>query len=698
MVYQEYQLGDMTASYRTDESGERLALYLLPAGMNLAEQQKNEKLDSLIQYKLVGDIYENAYGLGHTMRNSQSVRDLTLKEQVQTKQDGQTVITTTLADARGYEAVHVLIWETGARYVRIYCEFKNLSRETVKMEMFESFSLAGISPYLKGDGAGGMNLHRVRAVWSLEGRHECIPLEDLQLETAWGGNPHAVRCEKFGQVGSMPVNKFFPFAALEDKVNHIFWGGQIAHPASWQMEAYKKDDAVALSGGLADRDFGQWLKEIKPGECFRTPTAIVSVAAAGGIDEFTGRLTDAAVPACEAGPESEQSLPIIFNEYCTTWGNPSHENICEIVDCIKDKGFDYFVIDCGWYKEKGVPWDISMGDYMPSQDLFPEGLERTVAKIRDAKMVPGIWFEIENVGRAARAYHQEDHLLHKDGHVLTTYARRFWDMRDPWVESYLTEKVIGTLTHYGFGYMKIDYNETIGAGCDGAESLGEGLRQNMAETQRFIDKVKAQVPGIVLENCASGGQRLEPSLMAQMSMASFSDAHECVEIPIIAADLHRVIHPRQSQIWAVIRKTDELKRIAYSVISTFLGRMCISGDVTDLDEKQWQVIDEGMAFYRNIAPIIKDGQTYRFGTKIHSGRHPKGWQGVLRIGKNGQAYLTIHTFAGELPKQVEIGLPKGFDQKRAVVFSDTAETVELKDNQLIYRPAENWKAVAVHLK
>ncbi len=56
----------------------------------------------------------------------------------------------------------------------------------------------------------------------------------------------------------------------------------------------------------------------------------------------------------------------------------------------------------------------------------------------------------------------------------------------------------------------------------------------MEATVLFIEKVKEEVPGIVLENCASGGHRLEPKMMSVMSMASFSDAHECEEIPIIA--------------------------------------------------------------------------------------------------------------------------------------------------------------------
>lgn len=38
--------------------------------------------------------------------------------------------------------------------------------------------------------------------------------------------------------------------------------------------------------------------------------------------------------------------------------------------------------------------------------------------------------------------------------------------------------------------MKIDYNETIGIGCDGAESPGEALRKNMEATVLFIEKVK----------------------------------------------------------------------------------------------------------------------------------------------------------------------------------------------------------------
>lgn len=697
-VLQEYKLGDMVAKYLIDRDSMQVGFQLLPEKVSQENIiSDNCFMESLIQYKLTGDIYNEAYAGGCSMRNSESVRKLKFSEQTDESIGEQLQVNTIMMDEDGHRLIHHLVWLKNMPYVRISCTFENQSKRDCCLEMFESFSLGGLSPYMQGDGNGTLWLHRVRSVWSQEGRHETIPVEDLQLEPAW--DPHAVRCERFGQAGSMPVNRFFPFAAIEDRKNHIFWGAQIAHPASWQMEVYRKDNGLALSGGLADRELGHWMKHVEPGKNFTTPEAIVSTAQTDSFDIFTGRLTTAGlVEGFLKAPESEQDLPIVFNEYCTTWGNPSHENICEIVDAIKGKGFKYFVIDCGWYKENGIPWDIGMGDYEVSSELFPDGMEKTVQVIKDAGMIPGIWFEIENVGSASRAYHLTEHLLHKDNVVLTTYFRRFWDMQDPWVDEYLTDKVIGTLKKYGFGYMKIDYNETIGIGCDGAESPGEALRKNMEATVLFIEKVKEEVPGIVLENCASGGHRLEPKMMSVMSMASFSDAHECEEIPIIAANLHRVIHPTQSQIWAVIRQDDSLKRIAYSISNTFLGRMCISGDVTQLAPEKWNLIEQGISFYGKIKDIIKEGQSYRYGPKIKSARHPEGWQALLRVGKNKQAYVVIHVFDGKLPEVIEIELPEDAPDHIRQIYAHQEMEVSIKDRKIYYRPSENKSAVTLWLE
>lgn len=695
-IYKKYELGDMQAFYMQEESSENIELFLLPEGTAYQEMEKEKPYpDNLVQIQLSGGVYPGGYAGGRTMRQGGSTQGFCLKNQTKTVKDGKTEICTELTDSNQYVLKHYLIWEQGQKNLFSYSVFENHGSKTAQIEMLSSFSVGGISPFVGSDEWGKIKVHRIRSVWSMEGRLETELLEDLQLEPSWAG--HAVRCERFGQIGSMPVNGFFPYLAVEDTKSDIFWGVQLMHNASWQLEVYRRGDDVSISGGLADYELGHWRKKVARGENFTTPTAVLSVCRGGGIDRISQRLTAAIEKQVNAGPKSEQELPVIFNEYCTTWGCPSHENICSIVDAIKDKGFSYFVIDCGWYKKEGIPWDVMMGDYQPSKELFPEGLGKTTDYIRSHGLKPGIWFEIDNVGEKAESYQDTEHLLTRDGAVLTTSMRRFWDMRKNWVRNYLSEKVIGTLKEYGFSYMKMDYNDTIGLGCDGAESLGEGLRQNMEASLDFIRKVKEELPDIILENCSSGGHKLEPLMMSECSMASFSDAHECEEIPIIAANLHRVILPRQSQIWAVIQKEDSLRWIAYSVANTFLGRMCISGDVTELSNAQWEVIERGIAFYKKAAPIIKEGFSMRFGPKVISYRHPAGWQCLLRIGENGKALAVYHSFCGAHEMPLSIPLPDGAEYQIEEIYSDAQAEAAIQAGTLVCRIPEDMRAVAVLL-
>ena len=263
--------------------------------------------------------------------------------------------------------------------------------------------------------------------------------------------------------------------------------------------------------------------------------------------------------------------------------------------------------------------------------------------IKSHGLIPGIWFEHENVGWASRAFHNTDHLLKRFGTPIASGGRRFWDMRDPWVIDYLNEKVIGTLKENGFGYLKIDYNDSIGIGCDGAESLGEGLRQTVAASENFFRTLAKEMPELVIENCSSGGHRLTPSMMELSSMASFSDAHECKCIPIIAANLHRLIRPEQSQIWAVIKGYDDIHRIRYSLCAGFLGRLCLSGDIFDISEENWEETLSAIQFYDKVKEIIRSGFTRVIRCNADSYGKPKGYQAVLRTLENREL-LVVHTF------------------------------------------------------
>jgi alpha-galactosidase len=126
--------------------------------------------------------------------------------------------------------------------------------------------------------------------------------------------------------------------------------------------------------------------------------------------------------------------------------------------------------------------------------------------------------------------------------------------------------------------------------------------------------------------------------------------------------------------------------------------MCLSGDIGDLNVEQWNIVDEGMRFYQRIAPLIKDGISYRFGTRIESYRHPQGWQCMLRMNREGTEGLAIiHTFGGELPEQLEIRLPTASDFQIVDAYSDEMTEISVERDKLTFRVKGNFTAAAALL-
>lgn len=691
-ILSKYYFDKICAVYA--KTGDKVSLILVPD--DRVDQIKQSKLsiaDHMLQIFVSGDLYSSAYGQGISLRNSEDLTKFKLVAQRNEALPAGQKITTVFEREEGHTVNHILIWD-GYDYLRCCLELINHAGHDVGIELLSSFSLSCITPFVDGEAPNSLVLHRMRSYWSEEGRLESIPLEDLGLAASW--LPNNIKCERYGQVGTMPVRKYFPFAAIEDSGNQVTWAAQIAWAGSWQMEVFRKGNAVSLSGGLADYEFGHFKKLLKPGERITSPEAYLTVVN-GDVEQACACLTEAQELNLDI-PPSEEQLPILYNEYCDTWGKPTEANIERQLKAAQKLGACYFVIDAGWYDDDD--WWATIGDWKISGVNFPDGIDGAVSKIKAAGMIPGIWFEFENVGPKSDAFVKyHDHLLKRDGKVILSGTRAFWDMCDPWVQEYLHEHVIGFLKRHGFGYIKVDYNETCGMGCDGAESFGEALRRQVIASQRFFKRIREEVPGIIIENCASGGHRLEPSMMALSSMASFSDAHELVSVPIIAANLHRAILPRQSQIWAVLHPEDSDRRLIYSLANTFLGRMCLSGNIYQLSERQFTIAEKAIEFYKAVSAVVKHGTSRRFGPKIRNYNVPEGWQAVVRFSTDSKTALVVaHTFQSPLPDVIEIADAAFSNMAIKRVFGEAQTVPKLEGTCLRIPVSGEFGAAAVLLK
>ena len=559
------------------------------------------------QIKLLRDEYAGFYSCGLSMIDSQTMSRL----QPTVDTPGLLVMESTdglcLRVDRNFDEV------TGT--TRVVTGFTNGSEAPVTLEMIDSF----VANDVPGD-----RIHRFLCSWSAEGRHKVDDVKSLNLEHSW--NHMAYRIEKFGSIGSMPLRKYFPLLVVEDSATGTFTAFELYTPSSWQMEIIARfDDRLTITGGIADRDFGHFTATVAPGESFTAPQAVI--AQGNSLYDVCDALLRAQHP--DISP-MDDSMGITFNEYCTSWGNVTEESMLKICDRLAGEGIQYLVMDSGWYIDDGGYWWDNTGNWDYSPKRFPHGLKYTADYIRSKGMIPGIWYEFENVGPLCPLYSKNEWLLSKDSVPLTVGQRRFLDMENPEVIAHLSQKVIQTLKESGFGYIKVDYNDTIGIGCDGPDGLGENLRRKLLATQDFFRKMKREIPELVIENCSSGGHRLEPSMMALSTMASFSDAHEIPSLPIIAANLLLLVRSEQNQIWAVLRATDTDSRLTYSLCATLFGRMGLSGDIYDMNSHQWDLLHQGIAFYRSAAPIIKNGKVTGIVSEPESYNDPVGGQMVLR--------------------------------------------------------------------
>jgi len=684
-ILSEFTHEALSLIYQKDEEN-HVGLLIVPQSHRNQVVEKDCRIEPLVQCFIQGDNFPTAFSNGHTSCGGDSTMSLRFVSQ---KEEGRTIVTTLQSDS-GRIARHYAVLSSGCRAVECFTEFENQTGADLTLEMLSSSSFGSLTPFDPGEAPEKLKLYTATSSWSNEGRLISETIEEAGLEPSW--SKFGCRVKKIGQKGSLPVRGYFPFMGIEDTSEKVSWAFQVAWAASWQMESRRQDNGLSVNGGLMDFDTGHWSKTLKNGESFRTPSMY-----AASSDESMESAMQMLLDLHERNRPKKLVLPpVMYNEYCTTWGVPSHDNLSQIVQKLKGKGMEYLVIDAGWYKRADCDWSQNGGDWEVAESLlFPKGFAATVNMIRENGMVPGLWFEAETCGPKSHLHDREELLLHRNGRVIDTGSRRFLDMRKPEAQAYVDERIIALLKKYNLGYIKVDYNDCIGVGADDPDSLGEGLRRSVTGSQEFYRRMRRELPDLVMENCSSGGHRLEPSMMGLFDMASFSDAHECVYIPIIAANLHRLILPSQSQIWCVLHGTDSLKRTHYSMVNTFLGVMCLSGDIYNLSEDQWNMVDRDISFYRKVRHIIGHGTSQVIQKDLLSYTEPKGWQTVIRTNPDGESLVVLHTFGSRFPDTLT--LPVKADGLLDYVESKKHE-VSFKDGRLTISGLEDFEALAFYLK
>jgi alpha-galactosidase len=462
--------------------------------------------------------------------------------------------------------------------------------------------------------------------WLAENRWQRRPLADALPDLsrhAHGADPRG--CFRVTSTGTFSSGMCLPMGAIATRPTGPAMVWQVEHNGGWhwQVGEHTRREGTSQVGhgpvvaadraayvavlGPTDTEH-DWHVTLAPGESFTTVPAAVAVDARG-LDDALGRLTRYRRAIRRPHPD-HQRLPVIFNDYMNTLlGDPSTERLLPLIAAAGSAGAEYFCIDAGWYAAPGTSWWDSVGAWKPSASRFTGGFGAVLDRIRAAGMIPGLWLEPEVIGvhsPVAGLLPPEAFFVRHHQRVVE-HGRYHLDLRHPAAVKHLNEAIDFLVGDLGVGYLKLDYNINGGPGTDaGGLSAGAGLLAHNRAHLDWLDGVLDRHPGLVIENCASGGMRVDYALLSRLQLQSTSDQQAFLRYPPITAAAPVAVAPEQAATWAYPQPSFTDQEIAFAVCGALLGRIHLSGHLDQMSDEQLQLVTDAVTVYKSIRADLPD--------------------------------------------------------------------------------------------
>lgn len=494
----------------------------------------------------------------------------------------------------------------------VYNTVTNISDREVCLEEVNSLLLGGLGAFGKNSAYDSLRLYIPHNSWHTEVQWQKYSLRELSLFN--GNNNTNMKRVSINNVGSWSTKEYLPMGILENTETGTFLLWQIEANGSWHYELGDCDNEIYLNVGGPNFTDNFWAKRLAPGETFRGNSS--AFAAGNSLNEVLGEITLYRRKIRRPNKDNEQ-LPAVFNSYMHAfWDYPDENSLRPLIDRVAELGCEYFCIDAGWHDEED--WWSTIGEWRESETRFPSGVKNTVDYIRSKGMKAGLWLEIESVGKNSGLLSQlkRGQLLERNGAFVMDHGRYGLNFADRRVRKY-ADAVVDRMMSYGIDYIKIDYNVDIGPGTDyRSDSLGDGLLQHGRAYLDWLRGVYKRYPNLVIENCASGGCRMDYAMLALHSIQSTSDQTDYKKYPYIAANAASAVCPEQSAVWSYPladgENAENLPRetVIFNMVNCMLGRMHLASRLDKLNEEDLALIREGIGYYNSIRDIKRRSVPY----------------------------------------------------------------------------------------
>ena len=293
----------------------------------------------------------------------------------------------------------------------------------------------------------------------------------------------------------------FPFFNLQDgdrgAIMAVGWSGQ------WVSVLERtKAGPTRLTAGMEITHF-----HLKPGEKVRTPRIVLMPWSGDRIaahNRWRRLLLFHYVPQSNGRPVP---LPIAlqcFDRYSSTrtdWATEAGQ--IAAAEAASAMGADHLWLDAAWFPG-GFPNGV--GNWSAKPQEFPNGLKPVSDACHRLGLKFILWFEPERVGTGTQlaTEHPEFFLPGQDWGL--------YKLHDPVALRYLTDLLSQRIAEYGVDLYRNDFNLDplpFWRTNDTPDRRGITEIQYVTGLYAMWDELIARHPGLIIDNCASGGRRLD---------------------------------------------------------------------------------------------------------------------------------------------------------------------------------------------
>ena len=288
---------------------------------------------------------------------------------------------------------------------------------------------------------------------------------------------------------------------------------------TWFADFSLANGKLASHSGMKNTDLFLY-----PGESIRTP--LVSLMFWEGGDRLDGqnRFRRFILAHHTHKIDGKNFVPPMCGGF--EWGDPApcNEYAClteemavAMVKRHKQFGLvpEVFWLDAGWYEGAGGPnfegrtWYNTVGTWKADKERFPNGLKPISKAAHDIGAKLMVWFEPERVYKGSDFYNNYPQWLIKS----EKSNNALFDLGNKEACDFLCKHIGDFIEENGIDYYRQDFN----CAADGYWAIKDKVdgRKGMSEIRhieglyRFWDYLLARFPNMVIDNCASGGRRLD---------------------------------------------------------------------------------------------------------------------------------------------------------------------------------------------